>query len=166
MVKKFDRLFLIMVVSFATSAGVLAFIPLIDLLPDKLGKILSIVIGALFWIGLICAIVMNVRLSSMRRNVEEKIPAIKSRMKRRLPGVIAFEKSLDHLAIYGIFAISFILIIVDTIFGCMTRYLMFPVVTLAYLSFVAHCVIDGKNFKVYRVLKKGSKKASAENGAN
>lgn len=166
MVKKFDRLFLIMAAAFAVSAGVLAFIPLIELMPERLGNVASIIVGTLFWIGLICGVGLTVKLSFMRKSVEEKIPAIKSRMKRILPGVISFDRRPEHLAVYGIFAVSFILIIVDAIFGGITRYLMFPVVTVAYLSFVAHCVIDGKNFKVYRVLKKGSRKAGGEKAAN
>ena len=166
MVKKFDILFLIMAAGFAVSALVLAFIPVIDVLPTQVGKIASLAIGALFWLGLICGAVLTVKISFMRKSVEEKIPAIKSRMKHKLPGVISFEKTLEHLIVYGIFAVSFILIIIDAIFSCITVYVMYPVITLAYLSFVAHCVIDGKNFKVYRVLKKGSKKASGSVAAN
>ncbi len=166
MVKKLDRLFIIMAASFAVSAGVLAFIPLIQLLPQKLGDAASIAIGALFWIGLAVGIAMTVRISGLRRSVEEKIPAIKSRMKRKLPGAVSFEKRLEHLIVYGIFAVSFILIILDIVFGFITEYVMFPVIALAYLSFVAHCIIDGKNFKVYRVLRKGSKKSVADVGTN
>ena len=74
MVKKLDRLFIIMAASFAVSAGVLAFIPLIQLLPQKLGDAASIAIGALFWIGLAVGIAMTVRISGLRRSVEEKFP--------------------------------------------------------------------------------------------
>ena len=163
MVKKFDRAFLIMAACYAVSAVVLAFIPILDLLPKAVGNVASIAIGAIFWIGLIGGIVMTVKLSSMRKSVEEKIPAIKSRMQKKFPGVINFDlNKIEHLVVYGIFAVCITLFIVDMIFSCITKYVMFPVITLMYLSFVAHCVIDGKNFKVYRVLKKGSKKTSSE----
>lgn len=158
MVKKYSTFFYILLISFAVSAGVLMLIPLGEALPDTVGDRITLVIGALFWAGLIVSVVMTVQLSAMRRKLEERIPALKAKTKQSFPGVITFSKKPEHLCVYALFVVCLLVTISEVVFTYLPSFVGFPMVGLAYFTFALHCIIDGKCFKAFIILKKSSKR--------
>ncbi len=57
------------------------------------------------------------------------------------------------LILYGATVMGLVLIITDIIFDYIPETAMFPILSVTILSFTVHCVIDGKYYKAYKLIK-------------
>ena len=66
---------------------------------------------------------------------------------------------MEQIAVYAVFVLGIAIIVCDVtgiLFWQITSKAMFVVVAVTYYSFLTHCIIDGKNYKIYKFLKKGN----------
>ena len=153
MLKRFKFIFNAALGSFAVSAAAIFLLPFVN------RQIIEYILAALFWLGLIFGIVF----ASMSRGIR--------RYTRRNPfrtfalakktgshsGIFSFGKDSIHITVYVVFTVGLVLIIANLIFGIISADVMFGVIAVTYYSFAVHCIIDGKNFKIYKKLKEGNR---------
>ena len=133
-------------------------LPLADIFDDGKIGVSSIVVAVLFWLGLVVGTACLIILTKLRHTVRARIPGLNVRISKKFPGIMNFSLNVRHLVVYSVFVIGFATIIFDLIFAFVNRYLMFPVISVTYSAFIMHCMIDGKNYQIYKILKKGERK--------
>ena len=152
MLNKYKSIFMSEFISFAASAVAILLIPFVGMMPDGIGGVLSNIVAVIFWLGILAGILFSV-LAGRIKAAAAKITRGKLRIKQKLPGIINFNLRRDSIIVYLIFIVGLILIICDTALSCINQYVMFPVIALTMLAFFTHCIIDGKNYKIYKLLK-------------
>lgn len=150
-----SKIFLqITVVLYAVSFFSLSIIPFMDSLEEATQRIVSNIIAAMFYLGLIAGIVFDLLANrEILRNSKGTARALLDRQKS--PGIITFSADRKHLIIYGVLAIGIVIMVSDIIFSWVAGYIMFPIISLTLFLFAVHCIIDGKNYKIYMNMKKG-----------
>lgn len=158
MVKRFCFLYNITFAGYILSAVSILGLPFADIIDGGKVGVSSVVIAVLFWLGLIVGTTCLIILTKFRHTVRARIPGLNVRISKKFPGIMNFSLSVRHLVVYSVFIIGLSVIIFDLIFAFANRYLMFPVISVTYSAFIMHCMIDGKNYQIYKILKKGEKK--------
>lgn len=153
--EKKAKIFLqITVILFAVSFFSLSFIPFMDSSDESTQRILSNIIAALFWLGLIAGIIFNcITNRVIRKNSKKAVKKVFN--KQKFPGAITFSSNMKHLIIYGVILIGVVIMISDIALSWVASYIMFPVISLTLFLFTVHCIIDGKNYKIYMNAKEG-----------
>ena len=141
--------------SFATMALGIVLIPVLDVVPSGAENVLSKLIAVVIWASVILGIasifITDVLCRKWRRYLE-----IGGKVRlQKLPGIIKFSKKKSHLAIYAVCFIGCVLLVTDMIFRYLKGYIAFPIISIVILTFVLHSITDGKNYKLYKTIKKG-----------
>lgn len=55
--------------------------------------------------------------------------------------------------LYGVVILGVGLMVTDIMFSYVPEMAMFPIISITILSFAVHCVVDGKYYKVYKLMK-------------
>lgn len=140
-------------VSIVISGLSLNLIPYITVFEEGKNNIAAYVVAAIFWIGMLAAFVSSYLTGVILYEYREAI-VVKGLMKKYHPiGVFSFSKDKRMLILYSITLVGMILIIADIIFGFVSEYIMFPILSITVLSFAVHCVVDGKYYKAYKMIK-------------
>jgi len=147
-------LLLITVILFAVSFFSLSLIPFTDGLEEETQRMVSNIIAVLFYLGLIAGVVFDILANRQIRNSSKKT-AKEILEKQKLPGVISFSTDKKNLILYGVLAIGIVIMISDIILNWVESYIMFPIISLTLFLFAVHCIIDGKNYKIYVKTKEG-----------
>ena len=151
--KQARLLLAITVIAAALSSLSLSLIPLTSGIEDGKNNIVAYAIAAVFWIGLILTLVAALLTKRKLYAYREKL-LIKGFIKeQRLPGIISFSFSWKNIILYTITVLGLILIISDIIFVYVPEMIMFPIISVTILSFAVHCVVDGKYYKGYKLIK-------------
>jgi hypothetical protein len=138
---------------FFCSAFSLSFIPWINRFPEDVETILGYCIASVFWLGLFIGLIMVGVMNGKMRRARAKTYSSKKMKRPKFPGIFLFSKEPLNLVIYFIFCMGIILSIADLIKTFIPTKIMFPIISVTYFALVIHCIIDGKNFKVYQKLK-------------
>ena len=141
-------------VAIAVSALSLSLIPYVPL--D--GSAASYIIGAVFWIGVIVGTVSIIMTKKVLHRYRAMLVDKKFIADRGLPGVISFTPKAGYIVLYAVTLVGLILMITDMIFTYVPERAMFPIISVTILSFTIHCVIDGKYYKAYKLIKESVKK--------
>lgn len=149
-------LFIITFVASALSSFSLSLIPLTSGFEDGKSNVLAYVIAAVFWLGLIVTIVTTCFTKKLLYRSREKL-VIKECVKKHEPiGIISFSKDWKMWILYGITVLGLVLIVTDIFLGYVPEVIMFPIISVTILSFTVHCVVDGKYYKAYKLIKESS----------
>ncbi len=143
------------IVSFAISFFSLSAIPFSQNLTDTGQKIPSFMIAAIFWFFLIWGFLLTFLTKRRQQTVRKKLKSMGLIRAHQPPGIISFSSNPFSIILYVAFLIEIILIVSDLIFHWVPGYIMFPIISVTLFTFMLHCVVDGENYKVYQVIKKG-----------
>lgn len=155
-IRQYQKAFGFILGSFFCSSFSIALIPWIDQLPETTGRIISYIVAAIFWLGLILGIVFTVIMNKNMRMVRGKMYERGSLKRPKYPGIILFSTDPVHIVIYAVMGCGIFISILDLIKGFMPIKLMFFIIFLTYDAIVLHSIVDGKNYKVYRIMKEGT----------
>ncbi len=153
-----DKCFKARLISLLCSSVALLLIPFIQLLPDKASLITSRFIAVLFWIGFILVVVFTIKISSLIKKFDVVNIDDEDIKYRKIPGILTFTFGVKHIILYLIIIMSFMLLLSDMIFHYLSEFIMFPLLSILFLAFVIHCIIDGKNYKTYIKIREGMEK--------
>ena len=145
---------LITVILFAVSFFSLSLIPLTESFDEDKQRLISNIIAVMFYLGLIGGIVFDCLANRQIRSCNKKT-AKEILEKQKLPGAITFSTDKKNLIVYAVLIIGIILMVSDIFLNWVATYIMFPVISLTLFLFAVHCIIDGKNYKIYMNTKKG-----------
>ncbi len=147
--------FAVTFLSFAVSALGILMIPLLDVMPESAGNIISKLIAVVIWssvvVGIASIVITDVLCSKWRR----WLAASGVHSSQKVPGIIKFSKKKSHLALYAACVIGIVLLVTDIVFRYLRGYITFPIISIVILTFVLHSITDGKNYKLYKTIKKG-----------
>ena len=155
MAKKAGFPLLITVIAFAISFFSLCAIPLIQNANDTGQSPLQYLIAAVFWLFLLLGILSIFLTKHVHRTIRRKAKKRGLLPARRLPGIITFSMKPISIALYAVVFIGIVMIVTDILFQWASQYLMFPTVSCTLFAFALHCVVDGENYHVYTLVKKG-----------
>lgn len=141
------------IVAAALSSFSLSFIPFTSGFKEGESNIVSYVIAAAFWIGLLVTFIAAHLTKRIMRRFGEKLIAEDNVAKHQPIGIISFSKDRRMWILYGVTFLGLVLIITDIIFGYIPEKVMFPTISVTILSFAVHCVVDGKYYKAYKQIK-------------
>ena len=141
--------------AFAVSFFSLSAIPFTQHLTDTGQKISGYIIAAVFWLFLLIGLLIVFFTKERQQTARRKLKSMGLLRAHQPPGIISFSISPLTVTIYLIFLIGFIVTISDIILHWVPGYIMFPIFSITLFAFMLHCVIDGENYKVYQVIKKG-----------
>ena len=152
-VRKVRMLACIPALCFGAAFLPVALLPLVQRLPGTSRKLVTLLVGLAFWGFLIAGIAATGR-------VRQKLYPIRTRLKRegRLPerqraGLLCFSREKSHLAVYGLFALCLILLLLDAGLHFLPEAAALPVIALSMFLIALHGVIDGENYKTAKALK-------------
>lgn len=137
----------------AISSLSLSLIPFTSGIEEGGNNLVAYVIAAVFWIGLISTFIAAHSTKRILRRSCEKLIGRGQIPKHQRPGIISFSGNWKMLIVYAVTLIGLVLIVTDIIIGYVPEMVMFPVISITLLSFTAHCVFDGKYYKVYKLIK-------------
>ena len=113
----------------------------------------SYIIASLFWSGLLISLISAFLTKKLLSKYQGCLASEGCTAKRQRIGIVSFSKDSRMYIIYGITVLGILLILSDIIFKYVPEVIMFPAVSVTLLSFVTHCVIDGKYYKAYKTIK-------------
>jgi Arc/MetJ-type ribon-helix-helix transcriptional regulator len=96
----------------------------------------------------------KVRMYRWRRN----LMAEGKYEKQRFPGIITFSADINHMILYVVCVLGILVMISDVIFHYISEYIMFPILSIIFLAFAIHCIVDGENYKLFKAIKEGMDK--------
>ncbi len=140
--------------AFLLSSAAICLIPFLTRAQQR--SAMSVLLGVLFWLGIIAGGVLIFLCSRMRKNVERIIEKPNESAKKKI-GFISFKFSIGRIILYAVCVIGLVLIVTDLIFEYATLYLMAPIISLTFFAWVLHCILDGKNYYIYSLVKEGKK---------
>lgn len=139
------RISLTLTIVFMTISSLsLSLIPFMKESTENGSSPLGYVIAAIFWLGLIAALVSTyLTRTSLRQHQKGQ----------RLPGIIKFSLNKKSIILYAFIVIGLVLIVTDIAFTYVPEIIMFPIVSVTIILFTVHCVVDGKYYKAYQQMK-------------
>lgn len=154
-----SKIFLgITVVAVIISSGSLSLIPLIS--NDKSDIFKTKIIALLFWMGLFLVLLMTGIISVLLRRYRVQYIANQQMKKQILPGCIFFSINFTNAVIYAVIIMGLVLSITDIVWIYIPESVMFSVLSITMMFFLVHSVIDGKYYKVYKIMKEDIKYAA------
>ena len=152
---KYRLYFVFTFVAFAISFASLIAIPFVQMSDEHAKKIAIYMIALLFWLGLIIGIISTWFTNINLQRIRHKVYTSGMMERPKLPGVITITKKPVNIILYSFVIIGLVLMISDLISHWIPEFIMFPIISFTLYAFVIHSVIDGKNYKAYRIIKEG-----------
>ena len=157
MIKKARITLLITILSMTASSISLMFITLVS--SDKgMNNWMAYIIALTFWLGIVLAVVSTILTKIFLSKERQKLIDKEMIKKQVIPGIVYFDFKMNNIIIYSIMGIGLLLIVSDLFMNYIPEAIMFPVISITLISFSLHCVIDGKYYKVYKIIKESVKK--------
>ena len=137
----------------ALSSFSLSLIPFTSGFEEGESNVIAYVIAAVFWICLL--LTLGAAYSTRKTLYRYRVRLIMNGyIRKHQPiGIISFSKDWRMLILYGVTVVGLVLIITDIIFDYVPETVMFPIISVTILSFTVHCVVDGKYYKAYKLIK-------------
>ncbi len=154
--KKAKLLIAATLISAALSSLSLALIPFVTGNGKTEHAYIAYIIAAIFWIGLIVMLVSVWLTKKKLYPHRRKLIAGGLIRKHQRIGIINFSSEWGRIVLYSITVLGVILCVGDIIFTFVPQKVMFPVISVTILSFAVHCVIDGKYYKAYKLMKENT----------
>lgn len=144
------RLFWAKILFLLPSAAVLA-IPITGNLSERVQTVLTPIIGAFFWAGIIAGIAVNLSIGPVRRRQERDSDQVVPLPRR--PGAIRFFSHRGAVTTDAILLLFSVLLIIHTIKHFMPEQLFFVVFACWLYTLLLHGVMNGKNYIFYKKTK-------------
>lgn len=140
------RLMITSIVSFGIMSISFLLMP-IDLMLNIINsRIINIIIGIVFWLGLlvgaVCQVILSIKMKPLRKESYNK------------PGLLKFFSNRLAVVFDTFLIIGLIGLVVSLIVTNMVGYSCYIFLSLTVLSFVMHCIFNGKNYKLLTNVKK------------
>lgn len=151
---KKSRISLLMsVLSLLISAWSLSFIPLAEKTQESTGNLFGIIIATVFWVGFLVALFFTWQTKKLLKKYCEKLVNNKHLKEQKLPGILTFSSNWKMLMLYLLILIGMVFIVADIFWNFVSELIMFPIISITTSAFALHCVLDGKYFKTYNLIK-------------
>lgn len=139
------RLMITSIVSFGIMSLSFLLMP-IDLMLNIINsRIINIIIGIVFWLGLlvgaVCQVILSIKMKPLRKESYNK------------PGLLKFFSNRLAVVFDTFLIIGLIGLVVSLIVTNMVGYSCYIFLSLTVLSFVMHCIFNGKNYKLLTNVK-------------
>ncbi len=131
----------------------ISFISIIPDFEEETSNAVRLIIGIAFWVGILGAIIASAVTAVALKKEYKRLVASGEMKKQRLPGIFSFGKEANNLCIYALILFGLIMIVTDIIFEYVPQAAMFPLISITILAFSLHCVMDGKYYKAYKLVK-------------
>lgn len=146
-----NKYFLILILLAAIPAVLILCIPSVSLEGTGAQKIGAYIMAAAFWLCILLELWMTRICSSKRRRLEQR--EVRSRLLAKSnPGVISFLKTREGMIADITMFASLIAVIVITWTQVKSQWLVLGCVSVLYLSFNMHCLLNGKNYRYIKLL--------------
>lgn len=146
-----NKYFLISILLAVIPAVLILCIPSVSLEGTSAQKIGAYIMAAAFWLCILLELWMTRICSSKRRRLEQR--AVRSRLLAKSnPGVISFLKTREGMIADITMFASLIAVIVITRTQVKSQWLVLSCVSVLYLSFNMHCLLNGKNYRYIKLL--------------
>ena len=165
MKKKFRNLFIADLSCFGLSAVMIMLISVTDKLSGGPDSIFSILVAALFWIGIIAGIVVYRIIAVKVKILEEKVPGLRKKAYQRFPGILTFRLDKFRMVLYAVIVAGILLIISDMLFHYVNEVIMFGLIAITFYFIIVHCVVNSKCFRVFTMMKSSVKKDRSHKGS-
>ena len=153
--KRYRMFFVLTLLSFAMAAIALLLIPWLSVQDEANGKTALYLTALMFWLGMIVGIAGTWITNSGLRKIRVRAYSSGKMTPPNLPGMLMFFARPISLVLYLIVLVGVGLIVSDMIRSWVPEKIMFPVLSVTLYAFVVHSVIDGKNYRAYRIMKEG-----------
>lgn len=140
------RLLIISIASFGIMSITFMLMPLDIMLNIINSRLINIIIGIIFWLGLLIGTVSQLILSIKTKPMRKE--------GYRKPGLLVFFSNRLATAFDLIMIISLIGLAVSLIATNMVGYSCYVFLSLTVLSFVMHCIFNGQSYKLITGVKK------------
>ena len=134
----------------AVSSLSLSLIPFVAGTEEGNLNVMAYVIAAAFWVGLLLTLLAA---SSTKRTLcsLRKEWIVQGHIQKNEPiGIRSFSTDWRMLWLYGTTVVGLLLVVTDMMIGYVPEKIMFPIISVTILSFMVHCVVDGKYYKFYK----------------
>lgn len=143
--------FLISILLAAIPAVLILCIPLVSLEGTGIQKLGAYIMAAVFWLCVILELWMTRLCSSERRWLERR--KVRSRsLSQANPGVVSFLKTREGMIADFVMFASLIAVIVIAWTQVRNQWLILSCVSVLYLSFNLHCLLNGRNYRYIKLL--------------
>ncbi len=121
----------------------MAIIPLFGMMnPDNNGTdIVTILIGAIFWLGIILGYVLLFIANSIRKK------RVKKRARKRRPGIAVFFSSRTAMIADFVMAVCFIVFLINILFIKSNANWVYVLISTMIFSLHMHALLNGENFR-------------------
>ncbi len=143
--------FLILIMLAVIPAVLILCIPLVSLDGSQAQKIGAYILAAGFWLSIILELLMTLICSSKRKKLEQQKTKDKALSKSK-SGVISFFKTPEGKIADLAMIISFVAVIVIICMQVKSQWLILGCVSVLYLSFNMHCLLNGKNYRYIKLI--------------
>lgn len=126
-------------------------IPLINLEGTGVQKMWAYIMAAAFWLCILLELLATRKCSSERRSLEQRKVQSSSSAKSD-PGVVSFLKTREGAIADAVMFASLIAVITITWTRAKSQWLVLGCVSVLYLSFNMHCLLNGKNYRYMKLL--------------
>lgn len=126
---------LISILAFVFSSASFMLFYFVDYQKNNFTKALGYLLPAIFWLGLIIAVVMQILIS-----LKLKMEVTKNRI-----GVVSFFKN-KYAVVFDALMIVSIIITVILLIKHTNSFIVFLIISLLIISFEMHCILNGKYF--------------------
>lgn len=131
-------------------------IPLVNLNGSLAQKIGAYILAMFFWTSIASEGIFVYMATQERKWMERR--CFRNRvMKHSQPGVISFLKNVEASVVDVVLFASAILVVVLIWSQTKTEWMIMTGISILFLSFNLHCILNGKNYrylKMYRLYKK------------
>ncbi len=126
---------LISILAFVFSAASFMLFYFVDYQKNNFTKALGYLLPAIFWLGLIIAVVMQILIS-----LKSKMEVTKNKI-----GVVSFFKN-KYAVVFDVLMIVSIIITLILLVKHVNNFIVFLIISLLIVSFEMHCILNGKYF--------------------
>lgn len=148
--------FLISVVAVAVSSLQILCIPFVSLDGTSFQKTTAYILATVFWLCFILELCMIRMCTSERKWLEHKKIRFRALLQAR-HGLISFAKTIPGTVADVVMFLSLIAVIIAAWTKIQSQWLVLALVTVLYLSFHLHCLMNGKNYRYIKLLNKYAK---------
>lgn len=131
----------------------LVFIPLVDINGNTVQTIGAYIVAILFWCSIIFEILFSYLCRKNRKLMEEKIYQ-GNFLQNSYSGIISFFKNKEAMITDIVLFVSVIAIVILFWTKAKNEWLIITGVSLFFLSFNMHCLLNGRNYRYYKAYSK------------
>lgn len=118
-------------------------------------KIFSYILGIIFWGGIICEQILFWKINYKVKHLKKTKQHRTYKEKKSRIGLISFFQNKEAAFFDLLFIISTILFIILSLCRISNEILILSCVSVLFLSFSFHCLLNGKNYIYIKGYKKG-----------